>query len=209
MTRPGTVLRRVRRAILARRRPLAALSAGLAVAAALQAHAAPPSPRVMVAVAARDLPAAARIEAGDLTTRAFAPGSVPAGVVTAAGAVGRTTVGPVRSGEPLTDARLLGRSLLAGYPGDVAAPVRIGDPAAVALLRVGDRIDLLAADPQGADEARVLADDVPVIALPRRSTDTGTDLVSGALVVVAVPPQTALTLAAAGVTSFLSLTISR
>lgn len=208
MTRPGTVLRRIRRAVLARRRPLAAVAAGLAVAAALQANAAPPSPRVVVAVAGHDLPAAVRIEAGDLATRAFAPGSVPAGVVTAAQAVGRTTVGPVRSGEPLTDARLLGRSLLDGYPGAVAAPVRIGDPAAVALLRVGDRINLLAADPQGRDEARVLAYDAPVIVLPRRSS-TGTDLVSGALVVVAVPPQTALALASAGVTSFLSLTISR
>jgi Flp pilus assembly protein CpaB len=208
MNRPRLVLRRVRRAILARRRPLAALSAGLAVAAALQANAAPPSPTVPVLVAAHDLPAAARVAARDLTTRPFPPGSVPAGVVTAAQAVGRTTVGPVRSGEPLTDARLLGRALLRGYPGAVAAPVRIGDPGAVALLRVGDRINLLAADPEGAAEAQVLAYDVPVVALPRQAT-VGTDLVSGALVVVAVPAETARALAAAGFSSFLSLTISR
>jgi Flp pilus assembly protein CpaB len=213
MTPPRLLARRIRRAVLARRRGLAAVSAGLAVAAAVQAHAPPPNPMVAVLVAAHDLPAAVRLQAGDLATRPFSPGSVPAGVVTAAAAVGRTTVGPVRAGEPLTDARLLGRSLLAGYPGAVAATVRIGDPAAVGLLRVGDRIDLLAADPDGTDPqgtgaARVLAEDVPVVALPR-AVATGTDLVSGAPVVVAVPPETARLLAGAGVRSFLSLTVSR
>ncbi len=208
MTRLGLLHRRIRRTILARRRLLAALCAGLAVAAALQANAAPAAPRTPVLVAARDLPAAAVLRAGDLTTRGFAPDSVPHGVVDPAAAVGRTTVGPVRAGEPVTDARLLGRSLLAGYPGAVAAPVRIGDPGAAGLLRVGDRIDLIAADPQGRTGPRVLAHDVPVLALPHRDA-SGTDLVSGALVVVAVPEPTAQDLAAAAVSSFLSLTISR
>ena len=66
----------------------------------------------------------------------------------------------------MTDARLLTRSLLAGYPGLVAVPVRIGDPAAVRLLRVGDRVDLLAADPQAESAARVVGRDVPVLAIP-------------------------------------------
>ncbi len=206
MSRPVRLLRRTRRALLARRRLVAALCAGLAVAAALQAQAAPPEPRTAVLVAAHDLAAGTRLDAADLTTRAFAPDTVPAGAVTTTGAQGRTTVGPVRAGEPITDARLLGRALLAGYPGAVAAPVRIADPAAAGLLRVGDRIDVLAADPQGSG-ARVVAHDVPVLVLPGRG-NTGTDLVSGALVVVAAPPEVARDLAATGVSSVLSLTVS-
>jgi Flp pilus assembly protein CpaB len=208
MTRLARLVRRTRRGVLARRRPIAALCAGLAVAAGLRANAAPPTPRTTLLVAAHDLPGAAALRPEDLSTRSFAPDSVPAGVLSSpAQALGRTTVGPVRAGEPLTDARLVGRSMLAGYPGTVATPVRIGDPAAVGLVRVGDRVDLLASDPQGAGEAALLAHDAPVIAIPRRTTST--DLVSGALIVVAVPDTTARSLAAAGVTSFLSLTISR
>jgi len=208
MTRLARALRRTRRAVLARRRPLAALCAGLAVAVGLRANAAPPPPRTTLLVAAHDLPGAGALRPDDLTTRSFAPDSVPAGALESpAQALGRTTVGPVRAGEPLTDARLVGRSMLAGYPGTVAAPVRIGDPAAVGLVRVGDRVDLLAADPQGTGEATLLAHDAPVVAIPRRAA--ATDLVSGALIVVAVPDATARSLAAAGVTSFLSLTISR
>jgi Flp pilus assembly protein CpaB len=208
MTRLARALRRTRRAVLARRRPLAALCAGLAVAVGLRANAAPPPPRTTLLVAAHDLAGAVALRPGDLTTRSFAPDSVPAGVLDSpAEALGRTTVGPVRAGEPLTDARLVGRSMLAGYPGTVATPVRIGDPAAVGLVRVGDRVDLLAADPQGAGEAILLAHDAPVVAIPRRAA--ATDLVSGALIVVAVPDGTARSLAAAGVTSFVSLTISR
>ncbi|MGZ4467702.1 MAG: Flp pilus assembly protein CpaB [Nocardioidaceae bacterium] len=202
--------RRARRSVLAHRRPLAALCAALAVGATVRAQAAPPPAEVVVLVAAHDLGGGVPVRPSDLTTRRFAPGSVPAGVLAGpAAAVGRTTVAPVRAGEPLTDVRLLSHGLLAGYPGSVAAPVRIGDPASVALVRVGDRVDVLAADPQGDGEAEVVAADAPVIALPRRSADAGTDLVSGALVVLAVPDATARRLAGAGVTSFLSVTLNR
>lgn len=201
--------RRVRRTVLARRRVLAALAAAGAVAAGLQAATAPPPPLTGVLVAARDLPAGSVLAAGDLTRARFRPGSVPAGVVTRAGdVVGRTTAGPVRRGEPLTDVRLLSGRLLAGYPGTVAAPVRIGDPAAVALLRVGDHLDILAADPQGRDPATVVAEHVPVIALPHPHATSAAD-VPGGLVVVAVTETTALGLAEAGVSSFLSVVIDR
>lgn len=207
---PLRLARTLRRSVLAHRRPLAALCAALAVGAAVSAQAAPPPPRVRVLVAAHDLASGAVLGRADLTTRAFAPGSVPTGVLPAAGAaLGRTTAAPVRAGEPLTDVRLLSRGLLAGYPGTVAAPVRIGDPAAVRLLRVGDRVDVLAADPQGSGPATLVAPDAPVVALPARSSEQGSDLVSGALVVLAVPDGTARQLAGAAVTSLLSVTISR
>ena len=200
-------LRRLRRLVLARRRPLAAVCAALAVAVALQANAAPPPPRTWVLTAARDLAPGVTVSAEDLTAVAFDPASVPVGVLSRAEAVGRTTVGPVRAGEPLTDVRLLDDGLLARYPGAVVAPVRIGDAASVDLLRVGDRVTVLAADPQSRAPAETVAEAVPVVAVPRRGSDAG--LGSGALVVVAVDPQTARALAGAGVSAFLSIVLVR
>jgi hypothetical protein len=118
------------------------------------------------------------------------------------------TVGPVRAGEPLTDVRLLGESLLDRYPGSVLAPVRIGDAASVDLLRVGDRVTVLAADPQADAEAVTVADTVPVIAVPpRRRSDSS--LASGALVVLAVDATTARELAGAAARSLLSVVVVR
>lgn len=204
-TRPW---RRLRRAVLARRRPIAAVLAGLAVLVAVRAQAAPPPPTVTVLTAARDIPAGATVTPADLGRVAYDPATVPQGVVSARQAVGRTTTGPVRAGEPLTDVRLLTADLLARYPGDVAAPVRIGDPGTARLLRVGDRITLYAADPQGEAAPVEAASAVPVVALPR-GRDDGLVGESGALVVVAVPPETARVLAGYGVSSFLSAVIVR
>ena len=208
MPRLPSPLRRLRRSALTHRRPLSALLAAVAVAAALEANAAPPPPRTLVLTAAHDLPAGAVVRAGDLTRTPFDPASVPAGVLPASAALGRTTTGPVRAGEAMTDARLLTRSLLAGYPGLVAVPVRIGDPAAVRLLRVGDRVDLLAADPQAGSAARTVGRDVPVLAIPRTGAEAPGPT-TGALVVVGVPDLTAQTVAQASVTTFLSVVLTR
>ncbi|MGZ4426912.1 MAG: Flp pilus assembly protein CpaB [Nocardioidaceae bacterium] len=206
--------RRFRRAVLARRRLLAALCAAGAVAAGLQATSVPPPATASVLTAARDLPAGAVLGAGDLTWTAFAPGSVPAGVLhDEADAVGRTTAAPLRRGEPLTDVRLVTGSLLRGYPGMVAAPVRIGDPGSVALLRVGDHVDVVAADPQGRNAATVVAAHAAVVAIPRERRDAlasspgGTS--GGGLVVLAVPETTAQDLAEHAVSTFLSVLIDR
>lgn len=209
MSRLSLSYRRARRVVLARRRPIAAVCAAVAVAAALQANSAPPPPRTMVLTASRDLPAGVVVRADDLTRTAYDPVSVPSGLLPdAAAAVGRTTTAPVRSGEPITDARLLTSSLLDGYPGLVAVPVRIGDPGAVRLLRVGDRVDLLAADPQGETSARVVGRDVPVLAIPLPGEESP-GLTNGALVVVGLPAETAQAVAQASVSAFVSVVLTR
>jgi Flp pilus assembly protein CpaB len=209
MTRPLVAMRRLRRTILARRRTWAAVCAALAVAAALQANAAHPPARTMVLTAARDLPGGVVMTAADLRRTAFEPDSVPAGTVgSAAGILGRTTAGPLRAGEPLTDVRLVTTSLLEGYPGLVAVPVRIGDAGAVRLLRVGDRIDVLAADPQRRSPAALVEDDVPVLAIPRPD-DATPGMSNGALLVVGVSDSAARTLAQASVSSVLSIVLTR
>ncbi len=207
MTRAALALRRLRRALLAHRRGLAALCLGLAVALALQSQAAPPPRTVDVLVAARDLPAGVPLRASDLTEAPFPPGTVPHGALGSAGqAVGRTVVGPVRAGEPLTDVRLLGAGLLDAHPGSVAAPVRIGDADALDLVRTGDRVDILAADPQRPGDAALVAAGVTVLVVPpHRRADPG--LVPGGLLVVAVSETTARRLAGLGVASVLSVVL--
>ncbi|MGH3330730.1 MAG: SAF domain-containing protein [Nocardioidaceae bacterium] len=207
MNRLTLLHRRVRRALLARRRLLAALAAATAVAAGLQAASAPPPPTTTVLTASRDLPGGTVLSASDLARTEFTPASVPSGALpSVAEAVGRTTAAPVRSGEPVTDVRLVSGSLLDGYPGLVATPVRIGDPGAVALLRIGDRVDVLAADPQGRSEATLVAYDAPVIALPRQPEQVSTTA-TGGLVVLAISEATARAVAAAGVSQYLSVVI--
>lgn len=209
MNRLTLSLRRLRRAVLARRRLLAALSAAVAVAAGLQA-ASPAAPaRTPVLTAARDIGAGVVVSAADLRRTPYDPDAVPTGAFTAeSAAVGRTTTGPVRAGEPMTDARLVTASLLEGYPGLVAVPVRIGDAGAVRLLRVGDRVDLLAADPQSASAARVVGRDVPVLAIPRES-EQAPGPTNGALVVLGVPDTATRSVAQASVSAFLSVVIIR
>ena len=207
---PARAVRRVRRAVLARRRLLATVCVAVAVLAGLRAQAAPPPARTPVVTAAHDLPAGTVLRLEDLRSSGFDPESVPSGVLGVTAVVGRTTTTPVRAGEPFTGARLVSRSLLDGYPGLVAVPVRIGDPGAVRLLRVGDRVDVLAADPRGGDGgsgATTVGSDVPVLALPRAPSG-GDGLVQGALVVLAVPRAEAARLAQAAVTSFLSVVLT-
>lgn len=206
--RPHALLRpltQLRRTMLRRRRGLAAVCAALAALAALRAVAAPPAETVAVLTAARDLPSGTVIAASDVTTRRFLPGSVPSGTELRADALGRTTAAPLRQGAPVTDVALVQASLLDGYPGAVAVPVRLGDAAAAALLRVGDRIALVAAGQDGAPH-EVIARDVAVLALPRIRSDATSN---GALIVVATTQEVAIRLAESAMSSFISPLITR
>lgn len=195
---------RVRRLLVRYRRPVSALLAAAAVLAVIEAVAPAAAPKRQVVVAAHDLASGVALTAADLSIVEMPPGLVPAGSSPSMAAVlGRVVAGPLRNGEALTDRRLLGRSLLAGYPrGTVAAPVRIRDADVVDLLEVGVHIDVYA-----ARDATMLADlvvgDVAVITLPRPSDDNQ----QGGLVVLAVTPTEAAALAQASAVAALSLTL--
>lgn len=197
--------RRVRRAVLRRRRLLAALLTGVAVLAGLRSVAAPPEPTVDVLVAAHDLAAGSTISPEDLVRVAFRPGSEPDGVVP--DPVGDVVASAVRRGEPLTDARLLGPSLAEGHPGMVATPVRLPDAAVVSLLRSGDLVDVLAADPQGGP-TEVLATDALVLAVPAQSEDAVADALPGRLVVLGLGATDVTDVSGAAVTHFLTIAYS-
>lgn len=202
-----SALRRARRALLARRRLVAASLAAVAVLAGVRAAAEPPAPTARVLVAAADLPAGRVLDTDDVVSVDFPVDRVPEGTVQPDDlAAGRTLAAPLRRGEPVTDARLVTPALLAGYPGLVAAPVRVADADAVRLLAVGDRVDLVGVAPEGGPATVVVAD-APVAALPRSGRDDG--LVTGALVVLAVTEDQAIDLAGAAVRQVLSVVLKR
>jgi Flp pilus assembly protein CpaB len=192
--------------VLARRRPLAAACAAIAVLAGLQAARPSEAPSVAVTVAAHDLASGTVIAADDVVVRHFPAGAAPHGVESQA--VGRTLAAPIRKGEPLTDVRLVSPALAAGFPGRVALPVRIADADMVGLVRVGDRVDLVAADPRSGT-ATYVAVDVPVLSLPAPADEeVGSSGLTGRLVVVAVLPGQVDHIAGAAATDLLSLAIS-
>lgn len=203
--RVSATRRTLRRAVLRRRRLLAGLLTAVAVAAGLQATTAPPPSRVTVLVAAHDLPAGTVLATDDVRRVGFAPGSVPEGV--ADDPSGRTLAAPMRAGEPVTDVRLVGPALTDGYPGLVAVPVRLPDAGMAELLRVGDRIDLVSADPQGRSAVTVAAD-VPVLALPDTPTEVGATGLTGRLVVVGAQPGDVARIADASVRTFVTIAFS-
>lgn len=183
------------------------VAAGLVGLAGLLLATGPPpavaAPSASVVVAARDLAGGVTLSRSDVRLARLPRAVLPRGVLRdAAGAIGRAPAGPVRAGEPLTDLRLLGPPLLraAGGPAAVAAPVRIADPGVVRLLRPGDRVDVIAA----GEGARVVASDLPVIAVPGPSGDGAAE---GALVVLAASPAMAARLVGIASTTRLALTV--
>ena len=192
---------RVRRLVLRRRRVLAAALTAVAVGGVLHTVAPPAPATTTVTVAARDLPAGTALTAADLTTTHLPPDAVPDGL--AAAATGRTLAAPLTRGEPITEPRLVGAGLVGADPATTALAVRVSDPGQVALLTVGDRIDLLATDPREASTT-LLGSDVTVLAVPPATPDTSGGSLTGRLVVLAVPASDVEDVTAASVTSFVT-----
>ena len=208
-------LRSPRSLALAVRRTVAALLGIAALVLALR----PPPPAgghavatTPVVVAAGDLGPGAALRPADLRTTRFPVPLVPAGAARDPTALaGRVLAAGVRAGEPLTDVRLVGGGLTALLPaGQVAAAVRPADLAVTALVRPGDRVDVLAAGPDGG-AAEPVAEGVLVLAVPRAGSGA-TEAVAGdgpaGLLVVAVDRATAARLAAAATGATLTLTVT-
>lgn len=196
------------------RRLLAALCAGLSALVMATVVGSQHSTGVAVITAARDLASGATLTAADVTTVTLPASAVPEGAITtAAAAIGHPVNGAMRRGEPLTDARFDHGVLAAPAPGFVAAPVRLADAQAAALLQPGERVDVLAASTATQSmqttqsEAAVVAAGVRVVSIPTTPAGTtvsvGTDF-AGALVVLATTADQARRLAQAEVSARLS-----
>ncbi|KQT94032.1 hypothetical protein ASG49_03640 [Marmoricola sp. Leaf446] len=204
---PRTLARRVRRRVLLHRRGLSALCAGLAVLVALGAASPQAPPTVRAWTAATDLAGGSVLRPGSVVAREVPPGTLPDDAVTdPRQVVGRVLAAPVTRGETLTRLRVVQGRLLRGYPGRTAVPLRVADATAVSLLRVGDRVSFVLADPAGRAAPEVLVEDVPVVALPAaadRSAGLSDGAPPGRLVVVAVPDLAATRVAARAATAVL------
>jgi pilus assembly protein CpaB len=197
-------VRRARRGFLRHRRLIASALAAAAVFCLVRVLA-PPAPDLdAVVVAAHDLSSGTVIGPGDVMTVQMPPDVVPAGAFRAtSAALGASVAAPMRSGEPLTDRRVLGTELIDGYPtGTVASPVRIQDADVVSLLKSGDRIDLYASTGDSGPANRIVAGAV-VVMLPKAVDDQG----AGALVVLAVSSLQAAEIAQASATAALSVSL--
>ncbi|MFC6162767.1 Flp pilus assembly protein CpaB [Kribbella jiaozuonensis] len=193
-------LRDLLRAARWHRRLLAGVAAAAAVYFGLLALSPSPPPTVAVLAAARDLTGGAVPTHDDLRTVELPPGAVPSGALRpGADLTARLLSGPVRAGEPLTDARFLGPPAVPS--GSLAYPFRVDDADISALLRVGDHINLYAATSTAA--AGLLARSVPVIALPAPRSAT-----AGALIVVAATPEIATRLAQASTNSRITVALT-
>jgi pilus assembly protein CpaB len=199
--------RRPRSPVHLARRVAAVLLAVVAVAMALCPAPDPASARapdvVEVAVAAHDLPPGTVLTVTDVAVTGYPREAVPAGSAPGPDPLlGRVLAGGVRVREPITDARLVGAGLTALLPaGQVAAPVRLADVAVAALVRTGDRVDVLAT-PADSPAAEVVAAGALVLAASGADEESG-----GGLLVIAVDDETAARLAAAATTATLTVTL--
>ncbi|MGI8720678.1 MAG: Flp pilus assembly protein CpaB [Geodermatophilaceae bacterium] len=198
---------------LSARRLAAALLAAGALVLAVAPVAQPPTgtsapAQSSVLVAARDLAAGRTIGTDDLHSADRTSAQLPDGALTPGiDVVGRVVTGSVRRGEVMTDRRLLGPGLSASLDtGVVASPVRLVDLEVAALLRAGDRVDILAAV-KDAPSATVVAAGVVVLAVPLAESEDSRPAEPIGLVVVAVDQDTAARLAAAAASGTLTATL--
>lgn len=182
-----------RRALRWHRRLLAAALAGLAAYLVLTGLT-EQDDTTRVVVAAHTIEAGRTIGAGDLTTLELPRAAIPEGAFTdAAAALGEAVLVAVPARAVLTASSLASSDNLVAA-GRVALPLAFSESAPVALVRPGDRIDVLGPGPSGSVE--VLASEVRVIAIPE--LDTGLLGGGSPVVLVDVDRTQAARLVAAG-----------
>jgi len=194
------------RTLLARR-ITAAILVVLAAAAALRPD--PATERRAVAVSTRDLRPGVALSAGDVRIESRPAATVPDGARTdPAAVVGATLAGPVRRGEVLTDARVLGSRLaeLSAGPQSRIVPLHLADGAVPDLIRTGDVVDVLGApDADAQARPRLLASDAVVVLVSPAGKGVGTG--ADRVVMVALPAGSAHALAGATLVQTVTLAI--
>ncbi|MCC9069298.1 RcpC/CpaB family pilus assembly protein [Arthrobacter cryoconiti] len=197
---------RLRRWVLRRRRLLAAFLLCAAAAIAVQQLTPAEPATTTILIAARDLPAGHTLTRTDLVEAKVSPVMVPDEALRpddqqASPWAGSQVSGPVRRGEVVTDAALLGKGLLVGAPpGSQAVPVRLADPSTVQLLHQGQLVNIVLTSSQGIDgptSNEVLASSVPVLWTSAFAASSGGLLPSthdsdGLVVIAATASQSAL-----------------
>ncbi|HLR85270.1 MAG TPA: SAF domain-containing protein [Nocardioidaceae bacterium] len=201
--------RAVRRFVLAYRRMVAGALAALAVVVGISALEPADPATSAVVVAAHDLSSGTDLSDDDLEVRHVPSEAVASNAYTAVDDVaGESLSGPVRRGEAITDMRVIGTDLLAGYPpGSTLATVRIADTHSLWGVEAGTYIDVVGVDVDGDRSGKILADDAQVVAIPESADDSRAGS-SGVSVVVCVPEDAAVGLAEAATRMQLGVIVS-
>lgn len=174
---------------------MAAVATAIGVLTLVQALTPPEPPTTPVVVASRDVPGGTEVTADDLAVVQVPNELVPdAALADPSDATGRVLTATTPRGVPVTLPALLTPHALS--PGRALAPVRFADSGLVQVLRVGDRIDIVAAGPDVGEDA-VVASDVRVVTIPtpEGSSGLGGGSGQGVLVLVEVTTQQASMLA--------------
>lgn len=187
------------------RRLVVALLLCAAAGVAVQQLTPAPAHTVTALAAGRDLPAGAVLDGQDVVQAAVPPDVLPSGSFTDTTALhGKQLAVPLRKGQLIADAQLLGPGLLAGTAaGSAAVPLRMADPSSVQLVSPGQLVDVVLTSGDGYERqsaSEVLAESVPVLWTSAHGGKTGewlgTNETEG-LIVVAADAQQALRLAGA------------
>jgi Flp pilus assembly protein CpaB len=145
------------------------------------------------------------VAAQDLEEVHIPPGLMTAGAIRdGSGVAGKQLAAPLRKGQLVTDAQLLGPGLLAGTPpGSAAVPLRMADPSSIQLVSPGQLVNVVLTGANGYDQqspSEVLASAVPVLWTSGQGGKTGQWLGTGetdGLIVVAANAAQAARLAGA------------
>src|SRR5689334_20564880 len=199
----------VRRRLLIHRRGLIALCLALLTWSVVTTLRPPDPPSATVWTAVRALPSGTVLRSADLRAVQVPLEAVPQAAHDLESLTGRALASPLGPGETATTTQLMGNEHLAGYPGRSALPLRIPDAATVGLLHRGDRVDLVASDPQQPQRGTRIATDAVVLALPEPTGAGSTPLLDGRLVVFAIPSDEVVTVAAAASGLFLNIIWNR
>jgi len=157
---------RIHRFVFEHRRSLSAVFAGLAVLTALSSLR-QGSDGTTLLVARHDLRSGHVLAASDLRSATVPASARPAHTLGRGSAIGRRVAGPMRAGEAITDYRVLQDDALSGYADDaVLTTIRVDRADGLTGLHVGDRVDVVAVDPDGESKAKVVARGVEVVTLP-------------------------------------------
>jgi pilus assembly protein CpaB len=160
---------------------------------------------ITVVKASSQLPGGTIVSARDLVLDPVVASEVPKGVLTDPNdLVGKTLAAPVAENQMLTALNTTSPHASVA-PGRVIAPLRLADSAVAALLRPGDVVDIVAADAQAEQGARVVAPGARIVTVPQVSDDGAGPSPEGGLVLIDVDSQTAVIVAQAAASGAVSI----
>jgi len=180
------------------RRGIGLLALCIAVIAGLSAALSPPADPVPLVVAARPLQPGAALAVADVAVVMVSDAQVPDGAFSdPQQVVGHPLVVGVTRGTPITTSVLTVASLADHDTGEVLVPFRVRDADVAGLLRVGDKLTIVASSPEGISVT--VAEHLRVARLPSSASGglMSSGASSGALIVVAASRSVAQQVAAA------------